>query len=284
MEWSNQGHGCAGSVSQLHGLASAPGASFTVSGDQTTDNTDVFNAAGSGAGIAFYVWQFNDSGQSPPQTTTVETSSPTITHTFPDSGTYTVALTTMAATGRSLGTATQTIAAGLTHAAWSVTTPSAIEGTPVSFSAAPTVHDASVPISSYSWNFGDGSAPASGAATAHSFKAGAHTVTLVVTDALGRVSAATNTLRVADRPPTASFKSPSGRAGSKLSFTGHGTDDEALSYLWRFGDGGSARGAKAKHAFKRKGRYTVTLKVTDASGLSVSVKHSVKISAPRRRR
>jgi bacillopeptidase F len=52
--------------------------------------------------------------------------------------------------------------------------------------------------------------------------------------------------------------------------------------VWRFGDGGSARGAKVKHAFKRKGRFTVTLKVTDASGVSASVSHAVKISARRR--
>jgi chitodextrinase len=283
MEWSNQGAGCADSLSALGGLSSPPGASFAVKGDQTTANTDLFDATGSGAGIAHYVWQFTDADGGT-QNTTVETTSPAITHTFPAAGSYIVALTTMAANGRSLGTAKQTIAAGLSQAGFSVAAPSLLEGSLVSFSAASTTHDASVPISAYSWNFGDGSAPGTGVTIAHTFRAGAHTVTLVVTDALGRVSAASTTLRVADRPPTASFKAQSGKAGSKLTFTGHGADDEAISYRWKFGDGGSARGAKVKHAFKRKGRYRVTLKVTDASGLSVSVTHVVKITAPRRRR
>jgi hypothetical protein len=283
MEWSNQGAGCAGSLNALGGLQSAPGASFAVKGDQTTADTDLFDATGSGAGIAHYVWQFTDADGGA-QNTTVETSTPTVSHTFPAAGSYIVALTTMAANGRSLGTAKQTIAAGLSQAGFSVAAPSLLEGSAVSFNAGSTTHDASVPISSYSWNFGDGSALATGVTTAHSFKAGAHTATLVVTDALGRVSTASTTLRVADRRPTASFKAPSGKAGSKLAFTGHGSDDEAISYLWKFGDGHSAKGAKVKHTFKRKGRYRVTLKITDASGLSVSVTHVVKVSAPKRRR
>lgn len=282
MEWSNQGAGCAGNLSAIGGLQSAPGASFSVRGDQTTANTDLFDATTSGSGIAHFVWQFTDASGGT-QSTSIETAVPTISHTFPAAGTYTVALTTMSANGRSMGTATQAVAAGLTQAAFMVSNPASLELTPVAFTAGSTTHDASVGISSYSWNFGDRSAPGSGVTTSHNFAPGGHTVTLTVTDTLGRVSTASQNVSIADRVPTASFRAPSGKAGSKLSFTGSGADDEAIvTYIWRFGDGGSARGARVTHKFKRKGRYTVTLEVIDAAGTPGSVSHVVSASAPPR--
>jgi hypothetical protein len=95
-EWSNENMGCYSTYS----LSAPPGATFvshTVSGRNVS-----FNASGSGGGIAQYVWQFNDG---PGQTTTVKTTSATISHTFPSAGIYKVALTTMAGSGRSRGTA-----------------------------------------------------------------------------------------------------------------------------------------------------------------------------------
>jgi hypothetical protein len=96
MEWSNQSMGCY----DHYTLSAGPSANFTA--QVVSGKTVSFNASGSGGGIAQYVWQFNDG---PGQTTTVKTTSPTISHTFPSTGSYRVALTTMAGNGRSHGTA-----------------------------------------------------------------------------------------------------------------------------------------------------------------------------------
>lgn len=94
MEFSNQNFAC---LSHYTPTGSAPPAAFSASGH----GLNVTLAAQSGA--AQYVWQFNDDvapGHSPQQFTET-TTSPTITHAFPQVGTYTVALTAMAADGRS---------------------------------------------------------------------------------------------------------------------------------------------------------------------------------------
>jgi hypothetical protein len=94
MQWSNENLQC---IDHYAASATAPNASFSVSSSGTTAN---FSAT---PGAAQYVWQFNDDvkpGDSPQQFT-VTTSSPTISHTFPQVGSYTVALTAMSGTGLS---------------------------------------------------------------------------------------------------------------------------------------------------------------------------------------
>jgi PKD repeat protein len=280
-EWSNQGHGC---LNHLTSLETAPGASFTATADNSSANAVDFNAGGSGAGVAQYVWQFNDDVKpgDTPQQTTVETSSPTFTHTFPEAGAYSVALTTMTPDGRSKGTVTQAVSAGLTQAAFIVSPASPVDTSPVTMDASSTSHDPSVGISSYSWNFGDGST-GSGVTASHRFGFGTHTVTLSVTDTLGRTSPVSHPVSVADVAPTAAFTAPdNGHAGSLLQFRGSAADDEAITaYRWSFGDGGSANGASVPHTFRRPGTYIVTLTVTDIDGTSGSVPHAVKIGPPR---
>jgi PKD domain-containing protein len=104
-EYSNQTHQC---LDTFTANSTTVHASFT----QTvgTGNNVSFNAGGSTVntgGTIHYVWQFNDdvTPGDTPQVNTVETTSPTISHTFPVAGAYTVALTVMASDGTSNGTA-----------------------------------------------------------------------------------------------------------------------------------------------------------------------------------
>jgi PKD repeat protein len=55
-----------------------------------------------------------------------------------------------------------------------------------------------------------------------------------------------------------------------------------VTFRWRFGDGKSAAGATVRHAYRKAGRYVVTLVATDAAGHAAAVaRTAVHISAAR---
>jgi uncharacterized delta-60 repeat protein len=60
--------------------------------------------------------------------------------------------------------------------------------------------------------------------------------------------------------------------GSTVSFSGSASDvdGDPLSYLWDFGDGGTATGATPTHVYADNGVYTATLTVSDGQGGSTS--------------
>lgn len=69
--------------------------------------------------------------------------------------------------------------------------------------------------------------------------------------------------------------SPSGvvAAGTPLAFSAEGSSDpdgDALSYAWSFGDGASGSGVETSHAYQTGAQRTVTLTVTDPTGLTAS--------------
>ncbi|GAA1627076.1 hypothetical protein GCM10009790_07150 [Georgenia ruanii] len=57
-------------------------------------------------------------------------------------------------------------------------------------------------------------------------------------------------------------------------------DGTIASYAWTFGDGGSATGAQASHAYAAPGTYRVTLTVTDDAGASGTLAKDVTVTAP----
>jgi PKD repeat protein len=141
---------------------------------------------------------------------------------------------------------------------------------------------------SYTWNFGDGSSTVTGATATHSFSAaGAYSVQLSVSKpSTGcpfapcfATSTKTQTVVVAGTPPpppisadyttsatcsnVGGFDQCQAATGAQLTFTATATD--ATSYQWSFGDGGTAAGASATHAFAQPGTFFVTLSVTKGS-------------------
>jgi probable HAF family extracellular repeat protein len=78
-----------------------------------------------------------------------------------------------------------------------------------------------------------------------------------------------------NRPPIAVPGGPySADEGSPVAFDGsrsHDFDGDALSYAWDFGDGSTGTGASPTHSFASFGTYSVSLRVTDAFGLSATV-------------
>ena len=176
-EWSNQGHTC---LQRLTPTKARPHAKFKVTaGSGLTLN---FDARGSSApgGVAEYVWQFNAVLNAP----TIETTTPTISYTFPSAGAYSVGLTIFAKDGTSTGNG------GIVTTGRGGTTPGFIfgpthpsAGHPVRFSALSTV--SAQPVITYMWEFGDGTT-GSGPTPTHVYRRpGRYTVKLVMFSGVG---------------------------------------------------------------------------------------------------
>jgi PKD repeat protein len=81
--------------------------------------------------------------------------------------------------------------------------------------------------------------------------------------------------------PTAAFTATT--SGLTASVDGAGSSDPdgtVVSHAWEFGDGASATGATASHAYTTPGTYTVVLTVTDDDGAVDTESTSVTVTAP----
>lgn len=142
-------------------------------------------------------------------------------------------------------------------------------------------------IATYAWNFGDQST-GSGATPSHAYTGvGTYTVTLTVTDNGGLTHSASTTATVSTgstpQAPVARPGGPySGTVNAAVSFDGSASSDadgRVVSYDWNFGDSGTASGAQVMHAYATAGTYTVTLRVTDDSGLTASATTTATVTA-----
>jgi len=136
----------------------------------------------------------------------------------------------------------------------------------------------------YSWDFGDG-ATGSGQSTTHAFtQSGTYTVTLTVTDSDGLSDTDTCTATVGNVAPVAAFTTSSATyEGDVITFYGTSTTDTAsdlplLQYIWQFGDGTTASGSTATHAYADEGTYTVRLTVTDDDQASSSTTTTLSLA------
>ena len=176
-EWSNQGHTC------LQRLASAdpkPTATFTVAaGSGRTLNFDATGSSAAG-GVADYVWQFNDAFGAD----TVEVTTPTISHTFPVSGAYSVGLTIYGGDGVSTG-AGGIVVTGHSgfNPGFTMSSRMPATGQAVHFSALTTVSDR--PVITYHWEFGDGTTSGFGQPSHAYAHPGTYRVKLVMFSGLG---------------------------------------------------------------------------------------------------
>jgi PKD repeat protein len=242
-----------------------------------------FNAAGSTApgGVLRYGWRFNDG------TSSEETVGPTVSHTFPTAGAHLVALTVFAGDGTSIGSAGLIVTGDEGPGpALSIATATPTAAQPVSFNGSGST-DSDGSITSYEWNFGDGSPVGTGAAPSHTYAAvGTYMATLLVGDSSGQIATISHPV-VVDEAPAASFSMvpASSTAGQPVSFDGSAsadTDGSIASYNWNFGDGGApGSGSTASHIYGTAGTYTVTLTVIDTAGAtSATSQQATVVAAP----
>jgi len=137
----------------------------------------------------------------------------------------------------------------------------------------------------YSWDFGDGTSTQTTSPKANTIKhsyleEGTYTVTLTVMDSNGDFSTDTATVLVNDIDELVVNIGGSSHVaeGDAASFTSTVSGGRSpYSYQWNFGDGVVSNLANPTHVYENSGTYTVTLKVTDATGSQETKSRSITV-------
>jgi PKD repeat protein len=252
------------------------------SANQTTANPGelvVFDGVGSSAPDGFvesYEWDFGDG---------TTATGDLVNHSYGSTGTYTATLTVTSDSGETAtdtvevsieanGPPTTSISANRTSA--KVDEAIALDGSGSS--------DADGSITSYEWDFGDGTTATGPDATHRYASAGEYTVTLTTQDNDGATSSDTVTVSVAEnQPPSASATAnrTSAKVDEAVAFDGSASSDSdgtITSYEWAFDDGTIATGPTATHRYSSTGTYNATLTVTDDNGATSTAEVTVEVT------
>ena len=271
-EWSNGDLAAGGCEAQPVTATLTP--DFTTTSPATPGSQVTFTPTSASS----VTWSFGDG--TPAQ---FNVGSPVAHHSYSAAGTYTVALTLVDTHGN-VSTVSHNVMIALPPAASFTDSGSARAGSLISFDASGSSDpNPGGSITSYSWNFGDSSAAASGASATHAFAlVGTYTVTLTVTANTGRTATVSQTVSAM---PTAALAVTTARptSGQPVVFSAAGSLDPGgsiSSYAWSFGDGSGGSGATPAHTYAHPGTYSVSLTITDQSGLQSSASGSVTVASP----
>ncbi|MHA1545154.1 MAG: PKD domain-containing protein [Alphaproteobacteria bacterium] len=263
----------------------APVAAYSAPASTPVGAPTLFDASASsstGSTITGWLWDFGDGNQARGQN---------ITHSFAEPGRYLVTLTiqddNVAKACRAIITSRE-IVVNAPPVADAGPNQEVGTGGQLSFDGSAS-RDPDGGIVAYVWDFGDGQT-ATGLQTTHTYRAaGKYTVTLTVRDDSGLENAqarATMLVEVRDPPATLASGPSVGCAGEPMEWAAKTPTPQVgdgTQISWNFGDGATAQGPAATHAYRRAGRYLVTMFTDASSRLSGSRRFStapVQINQP----
>jgi PKD repeat protein len=138
-------------------------------------------------------------------------------------------------------------------------------------------------VTSWFWDFGDGTNSTS-KNSSHTFsQKGDWQVTLTVTDNDGTRTSITHTVAVVNLPPAAAFNCTTNpQTGMDIEFIDNSVDPEnrSLCWFWDFGDGNTSELQAPTHKFATEGEYNVTLTVTDDENATDTYTMTVPVTKP----
>jgi len=217
--------------------------------------------------VSSVAWNFGDGSSSSGTATSV-------THQFPENGTYTVNVTVTDSDGDSVSRSISVVVRDVLPTVNAGPDQTVMEGETAYFSGSASMPCSADTIQNYTWDFGDGSPSESGASltdVSHNYtEEGVYTVTLTVCD---EDSCASDILivTVEDSGPTADFDyDPADPIeGDTVNFTDTSTSyDPIVSWEWDFdGDGViDSTDQNTSWTYAEEGDYNVCLTVEDEDG------------------
>ncbi len=141
------------------------------------------------------------------------------------------------------------------------------------------------PIASAEWSFGDGTTALGWPAISHTYPAaGTYDVTLTLTDSQSNRSSTKHRLTITDPLPAVpvpdiQVSTLSPLAGQSVSFDGRNSKPSTLTdsaFAWDFGDGATATGKQASHAYAA-GSYTAKLTLTDTANQTATTSVNIDV-------
>jgi gliding motility-associated-like protein len=212
------------------------------------------------------VWSYSDGSKND---STINT-----THAFPAAGTYTITLQNQfSSCGDSTSKSVQAVTAPV---------PGFTSSDSVSCKPSLTVNflDQSVNANSWSWNFGDGSAPSTLASPFHTYtKYGQYSVTLTVSSAAGCNSVLTKTNYIKIVAPVITITNLPDYGCAPLTYAPKyvtNVVDGISNIHWDFGNGTTFDGLNPPPVVYTSGKYKVTATLTTLGGCTASYSDSVK--------
>ncbi|MFI5141357.1 MAG: PKD domain-containing protein, partial [Bacteroidia bacterium] len=198
--------------------------------------------------------------------------------TYSNPGTYTVTLTVSKGGSSNTQTKTNYITVyAKPGTKFNVSTDTACIGQTINFANTTTIAAGGAPINVYSWDFGDGTAPASTQNVSHSYNASGHyPVSLITTDGHGCSNTYTMQVVVSPMPVPSFTMRPIFKCTAPLAvtFTNTSTSAGSTTYLWHFGDGTSSNQINPTHTYIASGNYNVTLILNQHGCIDSMVKPS----------
>lgn len=141
--------------------------------------------------------------------------------------------------------------------------------------------DADGSVSTWSWDFGDGTT-ATTQNTSHAYAvSGTYVVTLTVMDNDGEEDSASQQVTVVDSggntSPVAAFSYNCSARSCLFDSSGSSDDAGIVSWSWNFGDGSNSSEPNPAHTYASQGNYTVTLTVADAESETDSASATFRV-------